>query len=278
MTNTDCRQTQLPVTALRSQVRLADAHTAAARAALPAAALIGLAEGDSPVALDRDGGNLLICAGSGGGTTTALRSLAAQAASLGAGVDVLDPAPGGHPWADGPASVTALHRIEEIHDRLCDRAAALSPRPDRASASGSWTGHTVIVVENAATLVFGLRQYWAHTRPETQLRDAPGVTALAQLLTAGPDYGTQVLAGNPRGDLPELTSRTRTAFTNRLVGSVGHAVWHRVAPEVWAIPAFSYHPGRLHLVADRTVTTVQGLFLDDAEAAALASTATGGPR
>ena len=268
MTKTDCEQTQLPVPALRSQVRLTDAHTLAALAADPARVLIGLAEGDTPVTFTPQDGNLLVCTGSGGGTTAVLRALAAQSAALGADVEVLDPSPHGHPWADGLANATAIRRIEDAHELLLARAAALTAT--RAEDPG-WTGRRVLVLENTATLVFGLRQYWYHTRPETQLREAPAVTALAQLLAAGPDRGVHTLAGNPRGDLPGLAAGTGTAFGHRLLGSVGHAVWHRAAPEVWAIPALSYHPGRLHLAADRTLTTLQALYVDHDEAHHLAA-------
>ncbi|MEY9839511.1 cell division protein FtsK [Streptacidiphilus sp. EB103A] len=277
MTNPTCpRQTSLPLP-LRTHVRLSDPHTRAALDLTTGTVLLGLAQDDTPVVLPDDTTNLMVCAGSGAGTSSTLQTLAAQAAGLGALVDILDPHPatGAHHWGLGLGQVAVHHRVQDIHTRLLDLAHHLD-RPAPAH-TGGWTGRQVVLVENVATLVQSLRQYWSHTRPETQLTEAPAVTALGQLLEGGPGRGVQVWAGNPTAELPGLPGEVRRLFPARLIGGAGHALWHRAAPEVWAIPAYSSTPGRLHLAADRTLTTLQALYLDHAEARAMArGTATQG--
>lgn len=262
-------QTSIPLTALRSSLRLGDRHVLAALGAADGAALLGLADGDRPVLLPEDAGHVLVAAGAGGGTTTVLRSLAAQALALGAHVDVIDPSNAAQSWARGLPGVTYLSRIAAIHDHLLLTVAAL--QDGCADWDGGWPGRRVMVVENTSTIAYGLRQYWLHTRPETQLEEAPGVEALAVLLATGCSFGVQVFAGNPRGDIPGLGHvPTHQVFTTRLVACGGPTLWKRVAPEIWAPPAGSAIPGRMHLVADGRATAVQGLYVTDAEARAFA--------
>ncbi|MFK0142545.1 cell division protein FtsK [Streptomyces murinus] len=261
-------QTSIPLTALRSSVRLSDRYTLAALDAAADTPLLGLADGDRPVLLPNGTGHLLVAAGAGGGTTSVLRALAAQALALGARVDVIDPS-GAHTWARDLPSVTYLTQIAAVHDHLLLTVAAL--QDGCAHWDGGWPGRRVLLIENTSTIAYGLRQYWLHTRPETQLEEAPGVEALAVLLATGPSFGVQIFAGNPRGDIPGLQHvPTQQVFTTRLLACGGPALWKRVAPEIWAPPASSLVPGRLHLAADGRATAVQGLYVTDDEARALA--------
>lgn len=258
-------QTSIPLTALRSSVRLSDRYTLAALDAAADTPLLGLADADRPVLLPAAAGHVLVAAGAGGGTTSVLRSLAAQALALGARVDVIDPSNTAQAWARGLPGVTYLSRIAAIHDHLLLTVAAL--QDGCANWDGGWPGRRVLVVENTGTIAYGLRQYWMHTRPETQLEEAPGVEALAVLLATGCSFGVQVLAGNPRGDIPGLGHvPTHQVFTTRLLACSGPTLWKRVAPEIWAPPAGSAIPGRMHLVDDGRTTAVQGLYFTDDEA------------
>ncbi|WP_432156091.1 cell division protein FtsK [Streptomyces sp. bgisy153] len=261
-------QTSIPVQALRSSVRLSDPYTLAALNTA-SAPLLGLTNGDRPLVLPDGADHVLVAAGAGGGTTTLLRALTAQVLALGARADVIDPSGTAHTWARGLAGVTYLSRIAAIHDHLQLTVAAL--QDGCGTWDGGWHGRRVMVIENTSTVAYGLRQYWAHTRPESQLEEAPGVEALAVLLATGPSFGVQVLAGNPHGDIPGLGHvPTHQVFGTRVVAYGGATLWKRVAPEIWAVPPYSLIPGRMHVVARGDITAMQGLYLTDDEARAFA--------
>ncbi|MER0477176.1 cell division protein FtsK [Streptomyces sp. Edi2] len=261
-------QTSIPIQALRNSLRLTDPHTLTAlnSARTP---LLGLADRDRPVHLPPGAEHALVATGAGGGTTTLLRSLTAQALALGASVDLIDPGGAGHQWARDLPGVRYLSRIAEIHDHLLINVAALQ---DGTTAwDGSWRGRRVMVIEHLGTVAYGLREYWSQTRPETQLEEAPGVEALGVLLAAGPGFGIQVFAGNPRVGLPGLGAvPVKDVFPTRVLAYGGAALWQRVAPEVWSIPPYSLIPGRMHVVAEQKSTAFQALYLSDVEARALA--------
>ena len=266
---TSCAQTQLPLP-LRSQVLLSDPHTQAALDLARHTVLLGLARNDVPVVLPDDTANVLVCAGAGAGTTTALRTLAAQAVRLGAHVDILDLHPaarGEHEWAAPVEGVNLYLHVEDIHDRLLELAGSLAHR-DRTPA---WTRRSVVVVEDMPVILASLRQHWRHTRPESQLDEPPVVTALLHLLTGGSARGVQVWAGNPGAVLPGISAEVRRLFPQRLIGNASHTVWRRAAFEVWPIPSCNSAPGRFHLVAERTATALQVLRLDHSQARAFAA-------
>ncbi|MEO3976777.1 cell division protein FtsK [Streptomyces sp. CAU 1734] len=261
-------QTSIPVQALRTSVRLADRYTLTALNAAQAP-LLGLADGDQPLHLPDTAAHTLVATGAGGGTTTLLRSLTAQALALGASVDLIDPGGSGHRWAHDLPGVRYLSKIAEIHDHLLINVAAL--QDGTGDWDGGWSGRRIVVIENLATVTYGLREFWSQTRPETQLEEAPGVEALGVLLAAGPAFGIQIFAGNPRVGLPGLGPvPVADVFPTRVLAYGGAALWQRVAPEVWSIPPVSLTPGRMHVVADRKATPFQALFLSDVEARALA--------
>lgn len=258
----------MPIHALRDSLRLTDPYTLRALTGLETP-LLGLAADDVPLTLPASADHVLVATGSGGGTTTVLRSLAAQAMALGARLDVIDPGGAVQLWATNLPDVTCNSRIAKIHDRLLLLAAGLKDgtRPKGAG----FAGRQVVVIENIAMLADSLRQYWLHTRPETQLPEAPGVEALALLLADGPARGLQVFAGSPRRGVPGLdTAPLSEIFPTRILAAGGTTLWSRFAPEVWAIPPYSMIPGRMHQLAGRTATAFQALYLDDAQARAFA--------
>ncbi|MEW1760382.1 cell division protein FtsK [Streptomyces cyaneofuscatus] len=262
-------QTSMPIKALRNTLRLSDPHTLTALNA-ERTPLLGFADGDRPVRLPDSAEHVLVATGAGGGTTTLLRSLTAQALALGASVDLIDPGGAGHQWATGLPGVRYLSRIAEIHDHLLINVAALQDGTG-GSGDGSWRGRRVMVIEHLGTVAYGLREYWSQTRPDTQLEEAPGVEALGVLLAAGPGFGIQIFAGNPRVGLPGLGAvPVKDVFPTRILAYGGAALWQRVAPEVWSIPPYSLIPGRMHVVAEQQATGIQALFLSDVEARALA--------
>ncbi|MFK0047925.1 cell division protein FtsK [Streptomyces sp. NPDC090741] len=251
-------------TPLRDSVRL---HTA-----LPTAGpdpLIGLAVDDRPLTLDPDQGHLLVATGAGGGTTTVLRSLAAQALARGARADFLDLRHAEHAWAHGLPDSRHLTNVAAIHDHLLLTANAL--REQTPVLGAGWASRHVLVIEELSTLVAELRQYWTRTRPETQLEEAPGVEALELLLQAGRAYGVTVLAGDAGGTIPGSGAHGPAAFATRILGHVSWTTWRRAAADAPA-PPYSEIPGRLHLVTrDTKPTSFQALHLTSGEARALAA-------
>ncbi|MFF4205579.1 cell division protein FtsK [Streptomyces sp. NPDC001668] len=261
-------QTTMPITALRTLVRLGDAHTARALRT-GGGVLIGLAAEDTPVTWPDDAGHVLVAAGGGGGTTTVLRTLAAQSLARGQLVDILDLDQRGpsHPWATAVENVSYFRRIPAIHDHLIglfdELRHAAAPRPQR-----------LIVIEHAERLVFALRQFWSDTRPDSQLAEAPGVEALQMLLGAGPASGIRIAAGSPQGLGRHFGTAIADLFPTRLLAYAGQTLWARIAPEIWPVPPVSVIPGRLHAVRDRTATRLQALYLSESEAHAWARGAT----
>ncbi|MFI0742472.1 cell division protein FtsK [Streptomyces sp. NPDC021100] len=264
---TPAKQMSMPITALRNLVRLSDPHITTMLHDAPGP-LIGLADGDEPVTLSAEPENVLVATGPGGGTTTVLRTLAAQALARGAAVDVLDPTGTAHPWTKKLPGAATYSRISHIHDYLLQTAQSLTSAPRGARG---WAGRRVIVLESCDQVVYALRQFWGHTRPDSQLEDSPAIEALARMMVAGPSRNLQVLADSPRGTVPALHDLPADeVFPLRISAYSSASVWARMAPDIWPAPRYSLTPGRMHAVADRQVTALQALFLTPGEARALA--------
>jgi hypothetical protein len=259
-------QTTMPISALRTLVRLGDAHTTRALRTC-GEVLIGLAAEDTPLTWPDDAGHVLVAAGGGGGTTTVLRTLAAQSLARGHGVDFLDLDQRGpaHPWAAGLAGVRYLRRVADIHDHLLALLDELGHTVRRADGAEP-PQQRLIVIEHAERLVYALRQYWSDTRPDSQLDEAPGVEALQMLLTAGRAGGIRFAAGSPHGLGRHFGPALADLFPTRLLAYAGQTLWARIAPEIWPVPPVSVIPGRLHAVRERTATRLQALYLSESEA------------
>ncbi|WP_331750775.1 cell division protein FtsK (plasmid) [Streptomyces globisporus] len=253
--------------ALRETVTL-DEQSAPALSAGPGL-LIGLGPGDRPVTLPDGTRHVLVATGAGGGTTSVLRSLAAQAIARGARTDFLDITYGEHRWAEGLPGVRCLGDVAAIHDYLLLAAADLNNRR-HDPAESDWGSRRVLVVEELARLADALRRYWLDTRPETQLDEAPGVEALSILLTSGRAYGWTVLAGDTGGIVPGRGPLHHRHFPTRILGYGSRLLWRQLAAGQSAPPRQPV-TGRFHLFADRASTPLQALYLTEAQARATAS-------
>ncbi|MEU6331576.1 cell division protein FtsK [Streptomyces sp. NPDC047049] len=263
-----CAQTSMPIEALRQSVHLVDAPTVNALQHTHQV-LLGLADGDRPVYLPTEAGNILVATGAGGGTTTVLRTLAAQALHHGAHVDILDigqrrPS---HQWAASLPGVLVHSSISEVHNLLVEMLDRL--RHQDAVPPADWRRRRILVIEHTDRLLYGLRQHWALTRPESQLEDAPGVEALGMLLVAGPHAGLQIAAGSTHLP-PRLDAAVSDVFPTRVLAYAGQTLWARIAPEVWPVPPYSVIPGRMHAVQDGRATRFQALYLSESQARAWA--------
>ncbi|MFI8932434.1 cell division protein FtsK [Streptomyces sp. NPDC053474] len=262
-------QTTMPITALRRVVRLTDAPTVSALRQSERL-LLGLADTDEAHHLPDEAGNVLVATGGGGGTTSVLRSLAAQALYRGAHLDILDPDTRrpSHTWARSLPKTTVYSRPGDIHTYLVEALDRL--RVNYTAAAGNWHRRRFIVIEHADRLLDALRQHWSLTRPDSQLDEAPGVEALGILLAAGPGCGIQIIAGSTRA-LPAFTgSALAELFPVRVLAYAGQTLWARVAPEIWPVPPYSVIPGRIHAVHKDTARRIQALYLSESEARAWA--------
>ncbi|MEV6421846.1 cell division protein FtsK [Streptomyces sp. NPDC051662] len=257
---------------LRNSVRLDERSTPALKAGPDL--LIGLAAGDQPVTLPSDTGHVLVATGSGGGTTTVLRSLAAQALARGANTDFLDITYCEHRWADGLPGARYLTDVAAIHDYLLIAAANLNDVPRSVPGSG-WGARHVLFVEELSRLADALRSYWIESRPETQLDEAPGVEALSLLLTSGRAYGWTILAGDTGGAVPGPGPLHHRNFRTRILGYGSQRLWRQLSSGHDA-PPYSPVIGRFHLISDRSATPLQALYLTETEARAAAISSTSG--
>ncbi|MFH0246368.1 cell division protein FtsK [Streptomyces sp. HK10] len=258
-------QITMPIEALRQSVHLTDTHTVRALQHSDHV-LLGLADGDEPVRLPNEPGNVLVATGGGGGTTTVLRAIAAQALHHGARVDILDidtrrPS---HSWATSLPGAATHSRIGDVHAFLVDMSHRLR-QADTGPGDG-WSSRRFIVIEHAERLLYGLRQHWALTQPDSQLEDAPGVEALGALLAAGHRIGIQLAVGSTRGIPPYLGTTVGDAFPTRVLAYAGQTLWTRIAPEVWPVPPYSVIPGRMHAVQHGRATRFQALYLSESQA------------
>ncbi|WP_431983846.1 cell division protein FtsK [Streptomyces qinglanensis] len=261
-------QTSMPIEALRRSVHLVDAPTVHALQRSDRI-LLGLADADRPVCLPSEPANVLVAAGGGGGTSTMIRTIAAQALHHGAHVDILDidirrPS---HTWAASLAGVQVHNRISDIHTFLIGMLDRLR---HEYVTPGSWERRRILVIEHAERLLYGLRQHWALTQPDSQLDDAPGVEALSMLLAAGHHNNLQVVAGGTRSLPPHLGTSIGDVFATRVLAYAGQTLWTRVAPEVWPVPPYSVIPGRMHAVQFGRATRFQALYLTEPQARAWA--------
>ncbi|WP_331750622.1 FtsK/SpoIIIE domain-containing protein [Streptomyces sp. NBC_00046] len=112
-------------------LRLTDPGVREQLEALPGSkVLIGLGTDGQPVCVDLDAESphVLVCSASGGGTSTTLRTLAAQLLHHGAHALVLDLKRVSQQWARGLPTVTYCRDIADIHDALVGLRAELKRR------------------------------------------------------------------------------------------------------------------------------------------------------
>ncbi|MEU5900346.1 cell division protein FtsK [Streptomyces venezuelae] len=260
-------QTAMDVTALRATVHVTDPYTVRQLAGREQV-LLGLSTDDQAHYLDDT--HVLVATGGAGGTTTVLRSIAAQARRLGARVDILDldrrrPS---HPWAHNLEGIRVHDRPDQAHALLHELRRGLLHAADEFD--GTWAARRLLVIEHTDRLLDALRQHYLLAQPDTQAEEAPAVEALAELLQVGRARGLQIIAGSAHSSPPPKGQQIRDAFPTRLVAYAGTGLWGRVAPEVWPVPPYSVIAGRMHLVRDGAATRLQTLYLSESQARAWA--------
>ncbi len=240
--------------------------------------LIGLTTDGQPVCadLDADSPHVLVCSATGGGTSTVLRTLAAQFLHHGAHAVVLDLKRISHRWAQGLPGVTYCRDIADIHDALVGLHAELRRRLDHIDQHGDADDlpRLTVVFEAADTTLSSLARHWGKVREKGDPKTSPAIDALEDLLFAGRQARMHVLlAGHLNRPLgPEA----REKFSTLVLGRVTTGTLERLVPYVDTVPKGNTHPGRVHVVQGLTAHPTQVLLMTDAEAAAWAAATAAG--
>ncbi|MEU0216057.1 hypothetical protein ABZ281_13430 [Streptomyces sp. NPDC006265] len=240
--------------------------------ALPASkALIGLgADGQQVcVDLDNESPHVLVCSAAGGGTSTALRSLAAQLLHHGGHVLVLDTKRISQAWARALPTVTYRRDIADIHDALVGLRDELKRRISHADEHGDADDlpRLAVVFEAAGHTLRQLARHWDNVRQAGEAKTSPAVDAYEELLFAGREARIHILAGAQSYS----AALGREQFSTVLLGRVTTRTWSQAAPQVAAVPKASAHRGRFHTVQGSTAHPTQVLLMTEPEAAAWAA-------
>jgi hypothetical protein len=252
-------------------LRLTDPGLRELPAAMPASqALIGLGVGGQPVTVDWDteSPHFLVRSASGGGTSTTLRTLAAQLLHHGAHTVVLDPKRISQTWAAGIDNVTYCRDIETIHDALVGLRTELQRRTAHIDQHGDCDDlpRLTVLLEVAHHTLRQLARYWGRARQANDPKASPAVDALHELLFAGRAARIHVLFGGQLGTTP-LGAVVRDQVSTVVLRRVTTRTWDRLAPQTHPASKSSTHPGRVHIVQDAAAHPTQVLLMTDTEAA-----------
>ena len=231
--------------------------------------LIGLAAGQIPVHLTPEHGHTLAVMPPGHGSTTLLRTIAAQLAATGTQVAILD-THFEHDWARHVPAITRFHDPDHIRVFLQNLAEELREAPDQLVTARR---DRALLIETAGTTDLLAFQHGPG-------RPGSGIDALVPILRLGRPHGLQVVMTSYTVVQP-LHASSRQLFTSRLVAHPSCETWQHLAAPGERRPPGRRHPGRLHLLgADAARTDLQVLNLTGQQALDLAAGlhSTRGPR
>ncbi|WP_053673050.1 hypothetical protein [Streptomyces sp. NRRL B-1140] len=235
--------------------------------ALPAsAALIGIGTDGTAIAVDIDNApHILVCTDTGGGSTTILRTLAAQFLHQGAHALVLDATRISHLWAKELPTVTHRGNVAGIHDALVGLDLELKRRIDLEGDRDD-APRLIVVFDEADNTLRHLTRYWETFRQKDDPKKSPAITALEDVLHEGRQARIHILY-NGRAAGRALAPAARDQFAAVILARVSTGIWQRLAPIDDPTPKTSAHPGRVHVVQDGDAHPTQALLMTDAEAA-----------
>lgn len=258
---------------LPQQLRLTDPGVREQLEALPTSqVLIGHGTDRQPVCvdLDRDSPHVLVYSASGGGTSTALRTLTAQLLHNGGHALVLDSKRISQPWARALPTVTYRRDIGDIHDALVGLRGELHHRIRHADEHGDTEDlpRLTVVFESAGHTRRQLARHWDKVRQHGETMRSPAIDTYEELLfAAGREFRINFLVGAQNFS----AALGREQFSTVLLGRVTTRTWSRAAPHVATAPKASTHPGRFHTVQSSTAHPTQVLLMSETEAAAWAA-------
>ncbi|MGW9452463.1 pRL2-11 [Streptomyces sp. NPDC055632] len=272
-----------------SSLGLADPGVRDLLASMPESApLIGLGAGGKTVSvdLDHDSPHVLISAGTGGGKSTILRTIASQFLHNGAQAHILDFKRISHTWARGIPGVNYCRDIADIHDALLHlgeegrrriRIAeelgddVLAENPERVGP------RIVILLEEINATMAQLKRYWEKIRGPGDPKTSPAIDALAEILFMGRQVRLHVLLVAQSATARALGGpEMRENFSTRILVRYTLNAWKMLVPEVHPAPKPTRHPGRVQVVLGGTARETQVLNLSETEARAWAMAGTPG--
>ncbi|MFE1346492.1 hypothetical protein [Streptomyces sp. NPDC058757] len=254
------------------------------------APLIGLGAGKKKVSVDLDhhSPHVLISAGTGGGKSTILRTIACQFLHHGAQAHILDFKRISHTWARGIPGVNYRRDICDIHDALIALGAEGHRRirlaeelgDDVLASAPDLVGpRNVILLEEINATMAQLRRYWEKIRSSDDPKTSPAIDALAEILFMGRQVRLHILLVAQSATARALGGpEMRENFSTRILVRYTMNAWKMLVPEVAPAPKPTRHPGRVQVVLGGTARETQVLNLSEAEARAWAMAGVPGQR
>ncbi|WP_367141233.1 MULTISPECIES: helicase HerA domain-containing protein [Streptomyces] len=243
------------------------------------APLIGLGSSGKRVSVDLDAESphVLVSAGTGGGKSVILRTIAAQLIRNGARAFVLDYKRISHPWARGVPGVTYCRDIAEIHDALIDlgiegrRRMHLAEQLGEDADPAAVGPRLAILLEEVNATMKQLARYWEKTRQSGDPKISPAIDALAEILFMGRQVRLHVLLVAQSATARALGGpEMRENFYTRILARYSQNAWRMLAPEITPAPKSTTHTGRAQVVLGGAAHETQVLFMTHAEAHAWA--------
>ncbi|MEU8550957.1 DUF87 domain-containing protein [Streptomyces roseoverticillatus] len=251
------------------------------------APLIGLGSAGKRVSVDLDAESphVLVSAGTGGGKSVILRTIAAQLIHNGARAFVLDYKRISHPWARGVPGVEYCRDIAEIHDALIElgvegrRRTYLAEQLGENADPAAVGPRLAILLEEVNATMRQLARYWEKVRQKGDPKTSPAIDALAEILFMGRQVRLHVLLVAQSATARALGGpEMRENFATRILARYSQNAWRMLAPEITPAPKSTTHIGRTQVVLGGAAHETQVLFMTHAEARAWAmNTANPGP-
>ncbi|MEU5430782.1 pRL2-11 [Streptomyces olivoreticuli] len=243
------------------------------------APLIGLERGQKIVSVDLDAESphVLVNAGTGGGKSVILRTIASQLIHHGARAYILDFKRVSHQWARGVKNVTYCRDIEDIHEALIylgaegrRRIYAAEKLGDDADPSAVGPRMVILLEEINATMK-QLTRYWEQTKEKGDPKISPAIDALAEILFMGRAVRLHVLLVAQSATARALGGpEMRENFATRILARYTQNAWKMLVPEVQPAPKSTRHIGRAQVVLGGVAHETQIMFMTDGEARAWA--------
>lgn len=261
-----------PAAALFSTQGIRDLVVAAAESA----PLIGVQHGGRPVAVDLDAESphILVSAGTGGGKSVILRTVAAQMLHDGGVVSVLDVKRHSHKWTRGIPAVTYCRDIEDVHDELV-RLGVEGERRNRIV--DEWEGpeqdapvgpRVAVLLEEGNATIGRLKRHWQTVRdPKVDPKESPALDGLREVLFMGRAVRMHVLMVAQSATAAALGGpEMRENFATRILARYTQNAWRMLVPEVAPIPRSTRHVGRAQVVLGGVAYATQVVLMTGDEA------------
>ncbi|MGW0703029.1 pRL2-11 [Streptomyces sp. NPDC002867] len=239
------------------------------------APLIGLTRGHKVVSVDLDAESphVLVSAGTGGGKSVILRTIASQLIHYGARAYILDFKRVSHLWARGVKNVEYCRDIADIHEALISLGAEGQRRIHRAEQLGDDADpaevgpRIVILLEEINATMKQLTRYWEKIKEKGDPKISPAVDALAEILFMGRAVRLHVLLVAQSATARALGGpEMRENFATRILARYTQNAWRMLVPEVQPAPKSTRHIGRAQVVLGGSAHETQVMFMTDAEA------------